>query len=73
MRNRRRDVMVVIGTAALVTGSFQAGPPTTGQAPDFSAARLEGHRTRISTASGKLSTRRIGISKIMSRVPVWQP
>ena len=42
MRHRRRDVIVVIGTAAVVAGLFQAGPPTTGQAPDFSAARLEG-------------------------------
>ena len=42
MRNRRRDVIVVIGTAAVVAGLFQAASLTTGQAPDFSAVRLEG-------------------------------
>ena len=42
MRNLGRDMMIAIGTAMLVMGWFQLGPPTTGQAPDFSAARLEG-------------------------------
>ena len=42
MRNPRRDVMIIVGTAAVVAGLFQVAPPTTGQALAFSAARLEG-------------------------------
>lgn len=42
MRNPRRDLMMVIATAAVVAGLFHAAPPAAGQAPAFRAARLEG-------------------------------
>lgn len=42
MRNPRRDLLIVIATAAVVAGLFHAAPPAAGQPPAFRAARLEG-------------------------------